>query len=104
MAQGSKVNWRWHLYNTGWNFDKRLIQSGNMGRPGSEEGIATQSRRVPLRHEFRRMSSMSKAIKFAEKAVTVAAQGMWSVFEKVNRISPNNSFIPRWSDKPLLKS
>ena len=47
---------------------------------------------------------MSRAVKIAEKAVTIAAQGMWSVFEQVNRISPNPSFIPRWSDKPLLKS
>jgi len=27
-----------------------------------------------------------------------------AVLEQVNRISLNPSFIPRWSDKPLLKS
>ena len=47
---------------------------------------------------------MSKAVKYAERAVTIPAQGAWSVFERVNRISPNASFTPKWSDKPLLKS
>src|SRR5581483_1036628 len=47
---------------------------------------------------------MSKAVKYAERAVTVAANGVWSVFERLNRISPNESFTPKWSDKPLLKS
>jgi 7,8-dihydro-6-hydroxymethylpterin dimethyltransferase len=47
---------------------------------------------------------MSKAVKYAERAVTMAAQGAWSVFERLNRISPNDSFTPKWSDKPLLKS
>ncbi len=47
---------------------------------------------------------MSKAVKYSERAVTILAQGAWSVFERVNRISPNASFTPKWSDKPLLKS
>src|ERR1700744_5956963 len=47
---------------------------------------------------------MSKAVKYAERAVTVAAQGAWTIFEKLNSISPNKSFTPKWSDKPLLKS
>src|ERR1700748_489292 len=47
---------------------------------------------------------MSKAVKYAERAVTLAAQGAWTVFEKLNRIRPNASFTPKWSDKPLLKS
>ena len=47
---------------------------------------------------------MSKAVKYSERAVTILAQGAWSVFERVNRISPNPSFTPKWSDKPLLKS
>jgi len=47
---------------------------------------------------------MSKAVKYAERAVTIAAQGAWTVFEKLNSISPNPSFTPKWSDKPLLKS
>src|SRR3954451_7482407 len=47
---------------------------------------------------------MSKAVKYAERAVTMAAQGAWTVFEKLNSIRPNASFTPKWSDKPLLKS
>jgi uncharacterized radical SAM superfamily Fe-S cluster-containing enzyme len=47
---------------------------------------------------------MPKPMKYAEKALTVAAQAAWSVFEKANRIKQNPSFTPKWSDKPLLKS
>ena len=47
---------------------------------------------------------MSKAIKYAEKAAVYAAKGAWAVYERLNRISPNPSFTPKWSDKPLLKS
>ena len=47
---------------------------------------------------------MSKAVKYAERAVTIAAQGAWFVYEKLNSINPNPSFTPKWSDKPLLKS
>jgi len=47
---------------------------------------------------------MPKAIKYVEKALTIAANGGWHVFDKLNSISPNPSFTPKWSDKPLLKS
>jgi uncharacterized radical SAM superfamily Fe-S cluster-containing enzyme len=47
---------------------------------------------------------MHKPIKYVEKALTFGAKGAWAVFERVNRISPNPSFTPKWSDKPLLKS
>src|SRR5579885_1304208 len=47
---------------------------------------------------------MPKAIKYVEKAVTIAANGAWHVFDKLNSINPNPSFTPKWSDKPLLKS
>ncbi len=47
---------------------------------------------------------MPKAIKYVEKAVTVAANGAWLAFDKLNSIAPNASFTPKWSDKPLLKS
>jgi len=47
---------------------------------------------------------MPKAIKYVEKAVTVAADGAWQVFDRLNSIKPNPSFTPKWSDKPLLKS
>ena len=47
---------------------------------------------------------MHKPIKYAEKALTSAAGAAWFVFEKFNRIGQNPGFVPRWSDKPLLKS
>ena len=47
---------------------------------------------------------MAKAVKYAEKAVVYAAKGAWVVFERLNRISPNPGFTPKWSDKPLQKS
>ena len=47
---------------------------------------------------------MAKASKLAEKALTYAAKGGWAVYNKLNSISPNKSFTPKWSDKPLLKS
>src|SRR3954468_20287811 len=47
---------------------------------------------------------MGKAIKYAEQVAVYAAQGAWAVYERLNRISPNPSFTPKWSDKPLLKS
>jgi uncharacterized radical SAM superfamily Fe-S cluster-containing enzyme len=47
---------------------------------------------------------MHKPIKYVEKGLTVAARGVWAVFDKLNSIRPNPSFTPEWSDKPLLKS
>ena len=47
---------------------------------------------------------MPKAIKGAEKVVTVAAGVAWNVFNALNSIKPNASFTPKWSEKPLLKS
>src|SRR6202140_3656355 len=47
---------------------------------------------------------MHKPIKYVEKAVTVAATGAWAVFQRLNRVKPNVSPTPKWSDKPLLKS
>src|SRR6202035_2438014 len=48
--------------------------------------------------------NMRKPIKYVEKAVTVAARGAWVVFDRLNRIKPNPSPTPKWSEKPLLKS
>src|SRR5262245_8251698 len=45
-----------------------------------------------------------KPVKYAEKGVVYMARGAWAVFERLNRIKPNPSFTPNWSDKPLLKS
>ena len=47
---------------------------------------------------------MSRTIKCAEKAVVYAAKGAWVIYERLNRISPNSSFTPKWSKKPLPKS
>src|SRR5512133_672763 len=47
---------------------------------------------------------MHKPVKYVEKGLTCAAAAAWSVFSRLNRIRPNRSFTPRWSDKPLLKS
>ncbi|HEY1265510.1 MAG TPA: radical SAM protein, partial [Terriglobales bacterium] len=47
---------------------------------------------------------MHKPIKYVEKAVTLGAKGAWAVFSRLNRIKPNPSPTPKWSDKPLLKS
>src|SRR5215469_16174380 len=43
---------------------------------------------------------MHKPVKYVEKAVTVAATGVWAVFERLNRVKPNPSPTPKWSDKP----
>ena len=47
---------------------------------------------------------MHKPIKYFEKAVAVGANAAWNVFDRVNQISQNPSFTPKWSEKPLLKS
>src|ERR1700677_1317657 len=47
---------------------------------------------------------MPKAVKYVEKAAVYAAKGAWVVYERLNRISPNPGFTPKWADKPLLKS
>jgi len=47
---------------------------------------------------------MRKPIKYVEKAAVTAAKATWVVFDRLNRIKPNPSPKPKWSDKPLLKS
>jgi uncharacterized radical SAM superfamily Fe-S cluster-containing enzyme len=47
---------------------------------------------------------MTKPIKHLEKAVAVAANAGWLVYDTLNSIRPNASFTPKWSEKPLLKS
>ncbi len=47
---------------------------------------------------------MHKPIKYVEKVVTVGANAAWQVFDRVNQVNQNESFTPKWSDKPLLKS
>src|SRR5438046_8090149 len=47
---------------------------------------------------------MHKPIKYAEKGLSVVANGAWVVFNSLNKINQRPSFTPKWSDKPLLKS
>src|SRR5436309_14663967 len=47
---------------------------------------------------------MHSPTKYLEKGLSLAANGAWTVFNAANRIHPGASFIPKWSDKPLLKS
>src|SRR5262245_21615348 len=47
---------------------------------------------------------MHSPIKYLEKGLSLAASGAWRVFNTANRINPGRSFIPKWSEKPLLKS
>src|SRR5262245_47125130 len=47
---------------------------------------------------------MRKPVKYVEKGLTYVAAAAWALFEKLNKISQNPGFVPRWSDKPLLKS
>src|SRR5437879_1159090 len=47
---------------------------------------------------------MHKPIKYAEKGLSIAANGAWIVFNTLNKINQRPSFTPKWSDKPLLKS
>src|SRR5215813_8715054 len=47
---------------------------------------------------------MHRPIKYVEKGLTYAAHAAWVVYERINRIRPNPSFTPRWSERPLLKS
>src|SRR5437870_12524570 len=43
-------------------------------------------------------------IKYFDKGLSLAAAFGWRLFSAANRIHPGPSFIPKWSDKPLLKS
>ena len=47
---------------------------------------------------------MHAPIKYFEKGLSFAANGAWGVFNSLNKINQRPSFIPKWSDKPLLKS
>src|SRR5579872_2443533 len=47
---------------------------------------------------------MHAPIKYFEKGLSIAANGAWVVFNGLNKINQRPSFVPKWSDKPLLKS
>ncbi|MDQ3220301.1 MAG: radical SAM protein, partial [Acidobacteriota bacterium] len=45
-----------------------------------------------------------RPVKHFEKGLTYVASGVFNTVKSVNQFKPNASFIPKWSDKPLLKS
>ena len=45
-----------------------------------------------------------RPIKHVERGLTLVAGGIFNTIQSVNKYKPNPSFIPKWSDKPLLKS
>jgi uncharacterized radical SAM superfamily Fe-S cluster-containing enzyme len=47
---------------------------------------------------------MHKPIKYVEKGLSAVANGAFNAIQFFNQFNPNESFIPKWSDKPLLKS
>ena len=47
---------------------------------------------------------MHNPAKYIDKGITLAAGAAWNVVQFFNQFKPNNSFTPKWTDKPLLKS
>lgn len=48
---------------------------------------------------------MARPVKYLEKGITKAAAGLWNTVQYVNqKVEPNPSFTPKWTDKPMLKS
>ena len=47
---------------------------------------------------------MHAPVKYFEKGLSVAANGAWVVFHRLNAIHQHASFTPKWSDTPILKS
>ena len=47
---------------------------------------------------------MMKPIKHAEKALAATAGTLFNTIQFFNQFRPGESFTPKWSDKPLLKS
>ena len=45
-----------------------------------------------------------RPVKHFEKGLTYLAGGLFNAVKSVNQYKPNESFTPKWSDKPLLKS
>jgi 7,8-dihydro-6-hydroxymethylpterin dimethyltransferase len=47
---------------------------------------------------------MHAPAKYVEKGLSIAANGAWTVFSRLNRLRPAPAFTPAWSDQPMLKS
>jgi uncharacterized radical SAM superfamily Fe-S cluster-containing enzyme len=45
---------------------------------------------------------MHAPMKYVEKGLSLAANGVWSVLQYAYKVKPNPSFTPTWSDKPPL--
>ena len=45
-----------------------------------------------------------RPVKHFEKGLTYIAAGAFNAIKSINQFKPNPSFIPKWSDKPILKS
>src|ERR1700704_3245303 len=58
----------------------------------------------PRKSTCRWRCKVHTTFKYIEKGLSVAANGAWAVFSRVNKFRPARSFTPGWSDRPLLKS
>ena len=47
---------------------------------------------------------MHAPIKYAEKGLSIVANGAWQVFSRVNKFNPGPAMTPKWSEKPIAKS
>src|SRR5437016_10645661 len=47
---------------------------------------------------------MHPFIKYVDKSLTYIGKGLFNSIQFFNQFSPNPSFIPKWSEKPMLKS
>ncbi|OFW01946.1 MAG: radical SAM protein [Acidobacteria bacterium RIFCSPLOWO2_12_FULL_59_11] len=47
---------------------------------------------------------MHKPTKYLDKGITLAAGAAWKTIQLFNQFKQNGTFVPKWSDKPLLKS
>jgi 7,8-dihydro-6-hydroxymethylpterin dimethyltransferase len=47
---------------------------------------------------------MHAPAKYVEKGLSIAANGAWAVFSRLNRLQQGPAFTPAWSDHPMLKS
>ena len=45
-----------------------------------------------------------RLMKYADQAISSTAGLLFSTIQFFNKYKPGPTFIPRWSDKPLLKS
>ena len=47
---------------------------------------------------------MHAPFKYVEKGMSLAANGLWYAMQPFYRIARNESFQPKWANRPLLKS